>query len=661
LDLSVIIVNYNVKEFLQNLLHSIEKASDKITKEVIVVDNASDDGSVKLIKNKFPSIHIIENKVNAGFGKANNQALELARGEYILLINPDAIVSEDTFDKMITFFKENPDAGLAGCKILNADGSLQLACRRSFPGPWTSFTKVTSLSSLLPESKLFARYNLTYLDENKTYEVDAISGSFMMMKKEVYQKVGGFDEEFFMYGEDLDLCYRVQQVGFKVYYVHSTQIIHYKGESTKRSNLDETKIFYNAMHLFVKKHLSSFFLVAIILRTAIGFRKFFAFLGKRQVPILLAFSDFVLFNLCLFLAENIYKGMTNWVGFDTSSYYIIYTVPALIHILVSFLIGAYKKDSLSVLRNLGALVVSFLIITSLTFFFKQYAFSRAVVLIAFLIFFLITSFYRIILKLFFQVGVKKDGTLNKRSVIIGTNEEAVQLASKLKNRKTDVHKFIGLVGKTHSEIGKTINDFKVIASLQNIQKVVTDKKINEVIFSSKEMSYREMMSLVSANQTNGVDYKIVGSEMDFVVGKTSVSMLDDIPLVEVNYNFSSPTIRFIKRFFDYVVALLVLFLVYPFIYFSSKLLHNQTDFQKMVLGVPSVISGKKSFVGPKDSDGSRENFYGKPGLTGLWYVEDLDDSEAEKLDFYYAKNQNIWLDLEILGRTLNKIWNKRKQ
>ena len=236
MDLSIIIVNYNVKEFLQNLIHSIEKASSNLTKEIIIIDNASDDGSVDFIKEKFPQIKLIANQTNLGFGKANNIGLKQATGKYILLINPDTLVAEDTFEKMIQFFESNKNIGLAGCKILNPDGTLQLACRRSFPGPWTSFTKVTGLSNLFPNSKIFARYNLTYLDENKSYEVDAISGSFMMMRKEVYEKVGGFDEQFFMYGEDLDLCYRIQKAGFKVFYVHSTQIIHYKGESTKRSS-----------------------------------------------------------------------------------------------------------------------------------------------------------------------------------------------------------------------------------------------------------------------------------------------------------------------------------------------------------------------------------------------------------------------------------------
>ena len=188
MDVSIIIVNYNVKEFLQNLLHSIDKSISRISKEIIVVDNSSDDGSAELIRAKFPKVNLIENKSNVGFGRANNQALEIAQGKFLLLINPDAIVSEDTIQKMISFFNANIDAGLAGCKILNPDGSIQLACRRSFPGPWTSFCKVSGLSNLFPNSKMFARYNLTYLNENDTYEVDAISGSFMMMPAEVYKK-----------------------------------------------------------------------------------------------------------------------------------------------------------------------------------------------------------------------------------------------------------------------------------------------------------------------------------------------------------------------------------------------------------------------------------------------------------------------------------------
>ena len=660
MDLSIIIVNYNVKEFLQNLLHSAEKASSRISKEIIVIDNASDDGSVDIIKQKFPTVKLIINKNNIGFGSANNQGLKIAQGKYILFINPDCIVSENTFDKMISFFNEHPDCGLAGCKILNSDGSLQLACRRSFPGPWTSFTKVTGLSNLFPGSRIFARYNLTYLDENRIHEVDAVSGSFMMIKRDAYEKVGGFDDQFFMYGEDLDLCYRVQKAGFKVYYVPDTQIIHYKGESTKRSNLDETKLFYDAMHKFVKKHLSSFPIVELILRTAIGFTKLFAFLGKRKLALLTALADFVFFNFSLFLAEKVYKNYTEWVGFDPQAYIVIYTIPALIHIIVSTLSGVYRKDVVSVLRNIGAMFISFLILTSATFFFKQYAFSRAVVLITFVLFFIITTLYRIALKLFYRVGIKLDGTLNRRTVVIGTDSDAISIAEKLKIQKSDVHSFIGLIGKTSSEVGKEVKGFDVVGSINNIRNVVSEKKINEVIFSSEELSYTEMMSIVSASKNDGVDFKIVGSDMNFIVGKSSVSMLDNIPLVEVSYNIASTSVRTLKIIFDYCLSVLVLFSLYPFIYLITKLSKKQTDFRKLVLSVPSVLSGKKSFVGPKKQALSGNVDLGKEGLTGLWYIDDGTFSDSDKLDFYYAKNQNIWLDLEILGKTLNKIWSKSK-
>ena len=343
MDFSIIIVNYNVKEFLQNLLHSIDKAAQNIWHEIIIVDNASDDGSIEFLQQKFPNVKLIVNKENLGFGKANNIGMKTAKGKYLLLLNPDTLLSENLLQEMITFLDKTPEAGMAGCKILNPDGTLQLACRRSFPGPWTSFCKVTGLSTIFPKSKIFARYNLTYLDENQTYEVDAISGSFMMMRKEVYEKTGGFDEDFFMYGEDLDLCYRIQKEGYKVFYVHSAQIIHYKGESTKRSSIDDTKLFYNAMHLFVKKHFSTSLLVEIILQAAIFFRKIFAFLGKRKFIILPLLIDVIIFNLCLFFAEKIYSSHSMWSGFPHSTYYLVFTIPVALQTLIAAMSGCLQK------------------------------------------------------------------------------------------------------------------------------------------------------------------------------------------------------------------------------------------------------------------------------------------------------------------------------
>lgn len=660
MDLSVIIVNYNVKEFLQNLIHSLTKAAQNISYEIIVVDNASDDGSVDLIKEKFPSVNLIVNKKNLGFSKANNIGLKIAVGKFVMLINPDTIVQEDTIQKMLKFFNDTPDAGLAGCKILNPDGSLQLACRRSFPGPWTSFCKVTGLSSLFPNNRIFARYNLTYLNEDQTYEVDAISGSFMMAKKEAIEKVGGLDEQFFMYGEDLDLCYRIQKAGFKVYYVHSTQIIHYKGESTKRSSIDETKIFYNAMTLFVKKHFSNSFLVEIILKLAITFRKSFAFLGKRKLIIVSVFLDFIFFDAALFMANKIYLNFGHWHGFPHNSFPVVYTIPALLHIFIAWLTGTYKKDSLSVLKNYSATIISFFLLSSLTFFFKQYAYSRAALIITYIILFISLAFWRAILKIFFKIGIKSDGLKGKKTLIVGVSNNAIQIAKKIKLKQIDYHSFIGLIGLSNKDIGKKLDVFEVLGSIENIKKVITEKKVNEVIFSTEELSYKQMMSIVSVCRNESVEFKLIGNDLDFLVGKTSVSIIDDIPIFDIKYNISNPMLHLFKNIFDYSLAFMVLFFIYPFIYLISKARGTDSEFTKFILKVPIIFKGNTSFIGPQNINSESSLYLGKKGLTGLWYLENPLEGEREKLDMLYAKNQNIWLDLEILSKTLMKMWDKRK-
>lgn len=658
MDLSIIIVNYNVKEFLQNLIHSIEKASANISKEIIIVDNASDDGSVEFLKDKFPQVKLIANKKNLGFGKANNIGLTEAKGDFLLLLNPDTIVAEDTLDEMLRFFSVNSKAGLAGCKILNPDGSLQLACRRGFPGPWTSFTKVTGLSTLFPKNKIFAKYNLTYLDENQTYEVDAISGSFMMMRREVYEKVGGFDEQFFMYGEDLDLCYRIQKAGFKVFYVHSTQIIHYKGESTKRSSLDETKVFYNAMHLFVKKHFSSSFLVEFILRSAIVVRSVFAFLGNRRLIFISVLFDFILFDFSLYLAEKIYLEFHTWRGFPDYAIPIVFTVPALIQILSSFIAGNYTKTRLSVSKTLVSIFISLPILTSLTFFFKDFAFSRAIVLITYIFLILFLPLWRILAKLIFKTGLIEVNTKLFRTLIVGLNSTSVEIAKKLKRKKSDRRSIIGLIGLSNKDIGSSFDNFKVIGTGQNIQKVIRENKIDEVIFSSDELSYNKMMEIVGNCRNENVEFKIIGKNLDFIVGKTAVTMLDDLPLIELNYNISNFQIKLIKNIFDFSIVLPSLFLIYPFIYFKQKVTKTQSDFTKFILGFPGVISGKASLVGPKENGKDKNHYLGKKGLTGYWYIDDENIEESEKMDFYYAKNQNIWLDIDILVKSLIKMWSR---
>jgi len=657
IDLSIIIINYNVKEFLLNLLDSIRKAVKNISTEIIIVDNASDDGSVEILREKFPSIKLIANKKNVGFGAANNQALETAKGKYFLLINPDAIVKEDTLLKMLEFFNSTPQVGIAGCKVLNPDGSLQLACRRGFPGPWTSFTKVMGLSKLFPKSRLFARYNLTYLDENQTYEVDAVSGAFMMMRKEVYEKIGGFDQQFFMYGEDLDLCYRTQKSGYKVFYVHNTEIIHYKGESTKRSSLDETKIFYDAMHLFVRKHFSSSFLIESILQAAIIFRKLIAFANIYKLAFLSIIVDFLLFSISVLLAVNIYSN-EHWQGFPEFAKPWVYFIPALIQIVISSIGGSYKKNSFSILRTVISLLFGMIFLSALTYFFKQVAFSRAVVLITYGLVLAFFLFWRIALKVIFKIGLETD-TKKSRTLIVASESKAEELASKLKSTFTKLYQVVGIIGLTRKNIGEKVGNYKILGTVENIKKIISDEKVDKVIFSSDDLSFNQMFSVVAECQGENAEFLVAGKELDYLVGKSSITMLDDIPLLKVQYNISSYFHRASKQILDIILSSLILFLLYPFIYLFQKLRPKKSKFIQFILDVPGVFVGRKSFVGPRDHSYHGELFVGKTGLTGFWFIENFlenDTEEIKKLDIFYAKNQNVWLDLEIIGKTLSKMF-----
>lgn len=282
--LSVIIVNYNVKLYVYQCLQSLRKAAQGLDWEVLVVDNNSSDGSVDYLKESFPEgsfpeLRIIVNTDNQGFGKANNQAIGMAKGDYLLFCNPDTFVSEDTLRRCLDFMAEHPDAGCLGVKMLNANGTFAPESRRGVPTPWASFCKITRLSKLFPHSKTFGYYYMQHLPIDEPAEIEIVSGAFMMVKREVVESVGIFDEDYFMYCEDTDLSYRMLKAGYRNYYL-PTQILHYKGESTRQNTYSYVNNFYKAIFIFFKKHFNShlfllriFFYIAIYVLAAFSFLK----------------------------------------------------------------------------------------------------------------------------------------------------------------------------------------------------------------------------------------------------------------------------------------------------------------------------------------------------------------------------------------------------
>ena len=259
LDLAIVIVNYSTRRLLWECLASVYGGQSNFSYEVWVVDNASTDGSAEMVAAEFPQAHLIRSEVNGGYAYANNLGLReiLDLGcqipSYVLLLNPDTLLPPSALADMLAFMEEHPEAGAAGPRLVRPSGELDLACRRSFPTPISSFYKIFGVSKLFPRSPRFARYNLTFLDPDETVEVDSVVGSFMMVRREAIQQVGLLDESFFMYGEDLDWAYRMKAAGWKVYYNADVRVLHYKGEASKTSRKARYE-FYRAMYIFYQKH-----------------------------------------------------------------------------------------------------------------------------------------------------------------------------------------------------------------------------------------------------------------------------------------------------------------------------------------------------------------------------------------------------------------------
>ncbi len=290
MSLSIIIVNYNTEALLRSCLESVYAGANGTATDIWVVDNHSCDNSVAMLKSSFPVVNVIANPANVGFSRANNTAISQSRSDYILLLNPDTLIIDDAIERMVRFMDDHPKVGIAGCKVLNRDGTLQLSCRRSIPTPKVAFYRLTGLSRLFPRNKLIARYNMTYESPDRTHEVDAVSGAFLMIRRRVVDEIGLLDERFFMYGEELDWCLRAQRAGWAVAYHPEARIVHYKGESTKYNSRKAAFEFYRAMYLFHRKHfakdcspvVNGLIYAGIFAKALFSWRRFLPSLGRKS-------------------------------------------------------------------------------------------------------------------------------------------------------------------------------------------------------------------------------------------------------------------------------------------------------------------------------------------------------------------------------------------
>lgn len=374
LSCSVIIVAYNSCDFIPACLKSIRDASVGIDSQIIVLDNGSDEPITQEIKDFFPEVLWLESKENLGFGKGCNLAVKSAAKPYLFFINPDTLVSKDSLRKMLEFVKEHPESGTVGCRILNEDGSLQLACRRSFPTTFSAISKTVGLAALFPKSKLFASYNMTYANPDEQTEVDAVSGSFFCIRKDLYDNLKGFDEDFFMYGEDLDLCFRAKAAGFKNYYTPVTNILHFKGQSCRTRRWKSYVDFYQAMIIFVRKHKDLYFVPAFLVSLGIVFAAFVGMFSRLIPRFWKIFLDVGTVALCAMLALGRCSTPLGQKFFDMDlvNWHVVGII-ALVNVLFLALRGEYASPSLGGAKFLKTLMPLNILLSGGAFAYEKFS------------------------------------------------------------------------------------------------------------------------------------------------------------------------------------------------------------------------------------------------------------------------------------------------
>lgn len=627
---------------MEQCLHSVRTALKNVSSEVFVVDNNSVDGSVRMVKEKFPEVHLIENKKNAGFSFANNQAIRIANGEYVLLLNPDTVVEEDTFIKTIKFMDEYPDAGGLGVKMLDGKGNFLPESKRGLPTPSVAFYKVFGLATLFPNSKLFGRYHLGFLDNDKISEVDVLAGAFMMLRKSVLDRIGLLDETFFMYGEDIDISFRITQAGYKNYYFPETRIIHYKGESTRKSSINYVFVFYNAMIIFAQKHFSQNHakLFSFLIHIAIYIRAGMAIFRRMAVAMTLPILDAAIVMGGLLFIKDYYEKNVRYAEV-TGSYleslvYIAFSCYLIIWIMAIYLNGGYDKPiRLSKLAR-GILIGTGIILIIYSLLPEIYRFSRALILIGAAWALTSTTGLRLLLHVFDIKPYRLSENESKRIVIIGSLEESDRVHQLLK-QTTIKTSFVGYISTNKADVNNKYN----IGSIEQLPDYIKIYEIDEIIFCAKDIAAQQIISLMLQMGNAQVDYKIAPPESLSVIGSNSIDTSGDLYTIDVN-SITKPENRRLKRTFDLVTGLVFIpFFVFMIPFIKQPLLF----FRNIVL----VLLGKKSWIGYTDHETLPAV---KRGVLTPSVVlgKNLNKETADRIDMLYAKDYKLSNDFKILFR-----------
>lgn len=655
MKLSVVIVNYNVKFFVEQCLLSVRQAVAAMdvhygngSCEVFLVDNNSVDGSCEMVAEKFPEVELIANRENTGFSKANNQAVRISRGEYVLLLNPDTVVEKDTFLKTVLFMDQHPEAGGLGVKMLDGKGNFLPESKRGLPTPEVAFYKIFGLSALFKGSKRFGRYHLTYLDKDQNHEIEVLSGAFMLMRKAALDKVGLLDEDYFMYGEDIDLSYRIVKGGYKNYYFADTRIIHYKGESTKKSSVNYVFVFYRAMIIFAKKHFSggNAGLFSFIINMAIWLRAGIAITRRFAVKAAMPLFDFAWLYAGLFLLKLYWEQNHKYIeGGEYPLEFSLVVLPfyAIVWMLGVAVSGGYDKSVKisDLFRGIGIGTLVILIFYALLS--EEYRYSRAIILMG-AVWAIATFIATRAIKQFVRTrSFNFEKGIRKRSVIVADEEESKRIVELLKQtgNTADV---IGVVNVHH----KMPNG---LGMYDQLNEVIQIYGISEIIFSSKDLTVSEIIAQMDRLKSLETEYKIAPPESIFIIGSSNVNTRGELYMIDLN-TINRPENKRIKRAVDVSLSLLFLLFLPLFIFFVE----NKGGF---ISNVFRVLWGNISWVGfyMNDDEAAKGLPTIKPSVLSpadAFPNMELESTTLRNLNLLYAKNYELTEDLKIVFKGIKQ-------
>ncbi len=645
MQLSIIIVNYNVKYFLEQCLYSVLKAVENINAEIIVADNNSTDDSKNFLEGRFCGVKFIWNTTNIGFAKANNAALKIARGEFILFLNPDTIVPEDCFLKCISFFKSQPGAGALGIHMIDGSGKFLKESKRSFPSPFISLYKFSGLASLFPKTKPFAKYHLGYLNENENHEVDVLAGAFLMSKKQIIDELGGFDESYFMYGEDVDLSYKIQKAGFKNFYFADSTIIHFKGESTKKGSLNYVRMFYKAMSIFVNKHYASgkVGVFNFIIQCAILTRAFFSATGRFIQWIGMPVIDAGTILLSFWFTKFIWNAyVRKQVSYSLNLLIVAFIIFTLIYLVASYFSGLYDKGYRQSKLNRSAIAAIVVLLAGYSLLPESLRFSRGILVFGSLVAYALITLMRHLL-VSFKVLESYDEDEQNKTIIAGSDAEYSSVL-KLMQSAGIKERLLGRV-KVNGENNNT--SIGTVPQLKSLFKIYP---VKEIILCEGTLSFKQIIELVKTIPRN-IRIKFHALNSESIIGSDSKNIAGNYVTMHSYLKLGTEVGKRNKHLADMIVSI-ILIVTFPLHLVLQK---KPGRFFKNVL---EVLLRNKTWVGYATFSKDLPSL--KPGVLSVTsvpsFMNKMPDDSLILADNWYARHYTVWHDLQLVWKSYKLLY-----